>query len=116
MKLMLTQTAPTPGEVLRGIAASLKVPPKTRYLVLLVSTCTICYLFSNDLPWAIDQVQLSARTSVLPLDGITDSSGVPVWRYQDIPWDPGNGPAYLERKVRKALASLAWAVYSGILI
>src|SRR5699024_2842634 len=116
MKLMLTQTAPTPGEVLRGIAAWLKVHPKTRYLVLFVTTCTICYLFLNDVAWASTEDKISARTFGLPLEGITDSSGVPIWRYQDIPMDPGNGPAYLERKVRKALASLAWAVYSGILI
>lgn len=116
MKLMLTKTAPTPGEVLRGITAWLKVHPKTRYLVLFVTICTICYLFLNDVAWASTEDKISARTFGLPLEGITDSSGVPIWRYQDLPMDPGNGPTYIERKVRKTIASLAWAIYSGILM
>lgn len=108
-----TTTAPTltPGVVLRNMWAWLKAHPKARYTLIFLAVCTACYFFNISTAAATD-TETSSRAFDLPLVGITDTHGVPIWRYVELPMDPGNGPTYILRSIRYFIASILWALYA----
>src|SRR5690625_2798491 len=106
--MKLAAAIPTPGDILRSFVVWLRVHPKTRYLLIFSAICTISYFFVNDMAWASTEDRITEHTLSMPLDGITDSDGVPIWRYLDIPMDPGNGPTYIARTIRSTLAGFLW--------
>lgn len=114
--MKLAAAIPTPGDILRSFVVWLRVHPKTRYLLIFSAICTISYFFVNDMAWASTEDRITEHTLSMPLDGITDSDGVPIWRYLDIPMDPGNGPTYIARTIRSTLAGFLWGIYSGVLV
>lgn len=110
--MKLATAIPTPFDVLRTISVWLKVHPKTRYAITFAVICTICYFILEGTAWADTESRISARTFYLPLEGVTDTHGVPIWRYLELPTDPGNGPTYIMRSIRHFVASLLWTIYS----
>lgn len=114
---MIPQTAhrvPTPGMVLSRAWVWLQAHPVVRWVMLFCIICSVCYWAPAAFAWANPEDGTSAASisSFLPLGDLTDSNGVPLGRYQDLPMDPGNGPTYVLRSIRYVIASLAWAVYS----
>lgn len=102
---------PTPGVVLRAIWYWLMAHPKTRYTLIFLIVCTICYIASITAAVATGEDQISARALYLPLVGVTDTHEVPIWRYLSLPMDPGNA-GYVIRAARYMVASVLWALYA----
>lgn len=102
---------PTPGDVLCNIWAWLKAHPRARYTLIFFAVCTVCYFFNISTAAATD-TETSSRAFDLPLVGVTDTHGVPIWRYVELPLDPGNGPTYVLRSIRYFIASILWAFYA----
>lgn len=105
---------PTPGVVLSRVWVWLQAHPVIRWVMLFCVVCSVCYWAPAAFAWANPEGGASAASisSFLPLGDLTDSQGVPLARYQDLPADPGNGPTYVLRSIRYVIASLAWALYA----
>lgn len=106
---ILVGPTPTPGTVLNRAWYWLATHNKFRWALMFAAVCTICYIYNTDVAYA-DNGEISARTLFLPIGDLTDSQGVPVWRYTTLPMDPGNG-TYWFRAIRYLLASIMWAIY-----
>lgn len=111
MNAMATAPTPTPADALRGLVAWLKIHPKTRYALIFFAVCTICY-FINVSSAAATATETDSQALDLPLVGITDTHGVPIWRYMELPMDPGNTAAHVMRSIRYMFASIVWAIYA----
>lgn len=105
---------PTPADLFRGTSQWLKEHPKSRYVLAFLIICTICHIINQGVAWA-DTEAPSARMLYLPLGGITDTHGVPAWRYFELPMDPGNA-GYVFRGARHAIASILWVPYAVIVL
>ncbi|MGP9587200.1 hypothetical protein ACT3TB_16245, partial [Micrococcaceae sp. AOP34-BR2-30] len=107
-------TTPTPADMFRAVGGWFKNHPKARNTLIFFAVCTICYIFNTNT--AIAETQTESRAFDLPLVGVTDTSGVPIWRYLELPLDPGNGFATsgegMPRQIRYTLASILWAFYA----
>jgi hypothetical protein len=106
---------PTPADLLRGTSQWLKEHPKSRYCLAFLIICSICYIINQGVAWADTEQEPTAQMLFLPLGGITDTYGVPAWRYLDLPMDPGNA-GYVFRGVRHAIASILWLPYAAIIL
>lgn len=106
------RTGPIPksSTVIHTAWAWLQAHPKTRWVFLYLVIATICYNFMAA-PAVADNGDSTGRTLWLPLEGVKDSQGVPIWRYTELPFDPGNGPTYVMRKIRHFTAGLLWGMY-----
>lgn len=111
----LTAPTTTPADVLRATGDWLRSHPKVRYTLLFFAVCTVCY-FLNISSAAATDTETESRAFDLPLVGITDTHGVPIWRYLELPLDPGNGFAAssegMPRQIRYMIASILWAFYA----
>ena len=109
--MSLVSTAhPVLGTVLRSSWAWLRIHPKTRWALIIGVVCTICYMINTDSAWATTEDQTSATTFFLPLGDVTDTHGVPIWRYTELPFDPGNA-THPVRSIRSFIASIFWVAY-----
>jgi len=113
MNLMTSD--PTLKTAVSSLWAWFKVHPKTRNILLFLGICTVFYFFNSGVAWADNESDPRSQTLFLPLDGMTDTSGVPVWRYLNLPMDPGNG-TYFMRSVRYTIASILWGLYTAPLV
>lgn len=112
---MTTLTAyrvPRAGEVLKRTWAWLQGHEKTRWTLLFLFVCTVCYIVPVATAWADSPGGGTANSLFLPLDKVTDTHGVPIARYVDLPMDPGNGAGYVLRSIRYVVASILWMVYA----
>lgn len=107
-----TAAHPTTASVARSIFWWFQEHKKIRWALLFVVVCTACYLFNTGVVWADTEAESNASTFALPLAGVTDTHGVPISRYTELPMDPGNGPAYVLRSARFFIASMFWVPYS----
>lgn len=112
---MTTLTAyrvPRVGEVLKRTWSWLQGHEKTRWTLLFLFVCTVCYIVPVATAWADSPGGGTSNSLFLPLDKITDTHGVPIARYVDLPMDPGNGAAYVLRSIRYVVASILWMIYA----
>lgn len=112
---MTTLTAyrvPRAGEVLKRTWAWLQGHEKTRWTLLFLFVCTVCYIVPVATAWADSPGGGTSNSLFLPLDKVTDTHGVPIARYVDLPMDPGNGAAYVLRSIRYVVASILWMAYA----
>ncbi len=87
---------------------------KTRMLLAVVLTCFLCQMVNATMASAADEEQEARlNTYWLPLGNVTDSHGVPVGQYTELPLDYGN-PAYPMRGLRGALLRFAWMIYTVV--
>lgn len=107
-----TAPHPTPGSIARSVFWWFQDHRKIRWALLFTVVCTACYLFNTGAVWADTEAESTAATFFLPLAGVTDTHGVPISRYTELPMDPGNGVGYVLRSARYFVASMFWAFYS----
>ncbi|MBG6184733.1 hypothetical protein IWX65_002711 [Arthrobacter sp. CAN_A214] len=85
---------------------------KTRILLAVVFTCFLCQMVNATMAQAADEDQgIDPNTYWLPLAGVTDTHGVPVGKYTELPLDYGN-MTHPQRTVRGMLMRLAWMGYT----
>lgn len=87
----------------------LTLHPKTKTLLLITALCTICNFINIETALAEDGGQ-SVKTMYLPVDHITDSHGVPISSYVQLPLDYGNA-THPMRSARAFVISLLWSIY-----
>lgn len=88
---------------------------KTRFALIVAAVCTVCSLMNVTLAMADDgqKSQGSFGTYFLPLDEVTDSHGVHLDKYTELPLDYGQG-TYIHRIIRGAFMRLAWTIYTVV--
>ena len=86
--------------------------PKTRILLAVVLTCFVCQMVNATMAQAADEEPaIDPNTYWLPLANVTDTHGVPVGTYTELPLDYGN-VTHPERSIRGMLMRLAWMTYT----
>lgn len=88
---------------------------KTRGLLAVVVICFLCQMTNATMALAVDDLEYTTNLStyLLPLVGVTDTHGVPLGQYTELPLDYGQG-TYFGRIIRGILMRLAWTVYSVV--
>lgn len=107
-----TGPIPTPGMVFQAFWGWMRSHRKSRWFIAVAAyfaLCTILTVLKAEPANAVGES--SAQTFFLPLVGITDSQGVPIWRYLDLPFDPG-GATHAARMIRSVIAQLLWVGYA----
>lgn len=108
---MTAGTHPTPGQAARRAWAWLAVHEKTRWTLFFLTVCTACYIANTGIAWAAPGDGEGQSFWGIPLGDLSDSDGVPIYRYGDVPMDPGNGVAYIDRTIQSTVAGWLWNLY-----
>lgn len=112
MSALTAYRVPRAGNVLKRAWFWLQTHEKTRWTLLFLFVCTACYVVPVATAWADSPGGGTSNSLFLPLDKVTDTHGVPISRYVDLPMDPGNGAAYVLRSIRYVVASILWMAYA----
>lgn len=112
MSTLTSYRVPRAGSVIKRVWFWLQTHEKTRWTLLFLFVCTTCYIVPVATAWADSPGGGTSNSLFLPLDKVTDTHGVPVSRYVDLPMDPGNGAAYVLRSIRYVVASILWMAYA----
>lgn len=86
----------------------LTIHRKTKIALMVAILCTMCSFFNQQAALADDG---NVSTFNLPIDHITDSHGVPVSAYSELPLDYG-GLTHPARSARGAILGMLWALYA----
>ncbi|MFI7583506.1 hypothetical protein ACH9DO_06910 [Kocuria sp. M1N1S27] len=92
----------------------LSIHRRIRAALAVVFTCLVCQLINTPPALAAEDdsaSQTSIDTYWLPLAGVTDTHGVPVGTYTELPLDYGQ-TIYVTRQIRGILMRLAWMIYT----
>ena len=86
---------------------------KTRILLAVFLTCFLCQMANATMALAADdeETSTSLNTYWLPLGNVTDTHGVPVGQYTELPLDYGQ-TIYLTRQIRGLIMRFAWMIYT----
>ena len=86
---------------------------KTRFVLGIFLTCFLCQMANATMAIAADDEAptTSLNTYWLPLGGVTDTHGVPVGQYTELPLDYGNA-GYPTRVMRGMIMRFAWMIYT----
>lgn len=110
----MKQISSTPVEdALLRLWVWLSVHRKTRILLAVAATCVIAELITTTSALADDETKpdTSIDTYGLPLTEVTDTHGVPLDKYTELPLDYGQS-IYITRQIRGILMRLAWMAYT----
>lgn len=88
---------------------------KTRFMLAVALTCFLCQMTNATMALAADDKAptTALNTYLLPLGNVTDTHGVPVGTYTELPLDYGQG-TYIARQIRGVLMRLAWMLYTVV--
>lgn len=91
----------------------LSVHRKTRAVLAVMILCTVSQLINTTAAMADDDSapKTTLGTYWLPLGDVTDSHGVPVDQYTELPLDYGQS-VYVTRQIRGVLMRIAWMGYT----
>lgn len=95
-------------EMLLRLWAWLTVHRKTKIILMVIALCTMCSFLNQQAALADDGS--GTATFNLPLDHVTDSHGVPLSAYAELPLDYGN-ITHPARAARAAILGMLWALY-----
>lgn len=112
MSWLTAYRVPRAGATLKRAWLWFQTHEKTRWTLLFLFVCTVCYVIPVATAWADSPGGGTSNSLFLPLDKVTDTHGVPISRYVDLPMDPGNGAAYVLRSIRYVVASILWMAYA----
>lgn len=112
MSTLTSYRVPRAGTVLKRTWFWIQTHEKTRWTLMFLFVCTVCYIVPVATAWADSPGGGTSNSLFLPLDKVTDTHGVPIARYVDLPMDPGNGAAYVLRSIRYVVASILWMIYA----
>lgn len=112
MSSLTAYRVPRAGATLKRAWFWFQTHEKTRWTLLFLFVCTACYVIPVATAWADSPGGGTSNSLFLPLDKVTDTHGVPISRYVDLPMDPGNGAAYVLRSIRYVVASILWMAYA----
>lgn len=88
----------------------LTIHRKTRALLIAIAVCTLCTFLNQQTAFADDSTSGSINTFYLPVDKVTDSHGVPISAYNELPLDYGRA-TYPMRLIRGFLLGAGWSLY-----
>lgn len=112
MTMMTVSATPAQDAMLRAWIW-LSFHKKTRILLMVIATCFVCQMVNATMAQAADEEAggMQQNTYWLPLNNVTDTHGVPVGSYTELPLDYGN-LTHPTRSMRGILMRLAWMGYT----
>lgn len=110
--MLSTLNAPFDNAMLR-VWVWLSWHRKTRFALAVLFTCVLCQMVNVTAASAADDTgqQTAVNTYMLPLKSVTDTHGVPLGQYTELPLDYGQGP-FIARQIRGILMRLGWMLYT----
>lgn len=88
----------------------LTIHRKTRAILTIIALCTVCTFLNQQTALADDGSSGSINTFYLPVDKVTDSHGVPISAYNELPLDYGRA-TYPMRLIRGFILGAGWSLY-----
>lgn len=89
---------------------------KTRFVLAVLLVCFISQMTNATMALADDDDDdaTSLNTYLLPLSTVTDTHGVPLGKYTELPLDYGQG-TYIVRIIRGVLVRIGWMIYTVLI-
>jgi hypothetical protein len=93
--------------------AWLSVHRKTKILLMVLAVCSLCQFVNTTQATAADDGDSSNATYGLPLSKTTDTHGVSLGKYSELPIDNGN-LTHPKRSARSSVISFLWSGYTFV--
>ncbi len=88
----------------------LTIHRKTRIGLIVIAVCTLCSFLNQQVALADGGSSGSINTFYLPVEKVTDSHGVPISAYNELPLDYGRA-TYPMRLIRGFILGAGWSLY-----
>lgn len=114
MRMSMDKVSSTPAQdALLRAWIWLSFHRKTRFVLAVIFVCFVCQLTNSTMAMAADDDDdtTALNTYLLPLESITDTHGVPLGKYTELPLDYGQG-TYIVRTIRGVLFRFGWMTYT----